>query len=582
MPSEFIYQPRYLNSWALVIGINQYDRAPPLGYARQDAEEVAQVFIDHLGFPCENVRVLLDAEATRNTVSSSFLRYSGDFTTSDDRIVIFFAGHGATQPSRRGEVGYLVPCDGDLNDLSTLIRWDELTRNAELFRAKHVLFLMDACYGGLAVTRTLKAGSTRFLKDMLQRYSRQVLTAGKANELVADAGGPRPGHSIFTGYLLDALEGSAADAEGILSANGVMAYVYERVGKDPNSSQSPHYGFLDGDGDLILSAPNFDQNAQSTGIDEDVVMQIPEGPPITVVDPPAALASSVKKFLVESRHRIDLDDLATSEMRKLLNEVAHVRFSVQAEANASNFAERLVRYEAITERLCMLTGVIAHWGDESHEAVLQKLVSRLGDANELSGGNSLWLGLRWYPLTLLMYYGGISAIAGNNYRSLTTLLLTKLGPAVTTGRAREAIVPAVGGMLDVKRTEAFKSLPGFENFYAPESEYLFKMFQPSIEDLLFLGKTYEQAFDRFEVLQALVYAYLTESDSHFWGPPGRFAWKDRTGHYHSPLAEMEMEAKTQGDRWAPVQFGLFGSSADRFKQVAEKYRKEMISRLPWY
>jgi hypothetical protein len=35
--------------------------------------------------------------------------------------------------------------------LSGLIRWDELTRNADLITAKHMLFVMDACYGGLAL-----------------------------------------------------------------------------------------------------------------------------------------------------------------------------------------------------------------------------------------------------------------------------------------------------------------------------------------------------------------------------------------------------------------------------------------------
>jgi hypothetical protein len=44
----------------------------------------------------------------------------------------------------------------------------------------------------------------RFLRDMLQRFSRQVLTAGKADETVADENGPRPGHSIFTSHLLEA------------------------------------------------------------------------------------------------------------------------------------------------------------------------------------------------------------------------------------------------------------------------------------------------------------------------------------------------------------------------------------------
>ena len=107
------------------------------------------------------------------------MSYANGEISPNDRIFVFFAGHGMTQTGRRGEVGFLVPYDGDLGNLSTLIRWDDLTRNAELIVAKHILFVMDACYGGLAITRSLSAGSMRFLKDMLQRYSRPSINRGE-------------------------------------------------------------------------------------------------------------------------------------------------------------------------------------------------------------------------------------------------------------------------------------------------------------------------------------------------------------------------------------------------------------------
>jgi len=243
MTSYSVYEAKYSKSWALVIGINDYHHVPPLGYACQDAQAIASLLGSTLGFPDGGVALLLDKDASRSGIMSSFLRFTGEDVSSDDRVVVFFAGHGCTRTGRRGEIGYLIPQDGDPSDLSTLVRWDDLTRNAELIRAKHVLFIMDACYGGLAVTRSLPPGSARFLKDMLQRYARQVLTAGKADEVVADAGGPRPGHSIFTGHLLDALEGGAASSDGVISANAVMAYVYDRVARDPHSRQSPTTGF---------------------------------------------------------------------------------------------------------------------------------------------------------------------------------------------------------------------------------------------------------------------------------------------------------------------------------------------------
>ena len=189
-------------------------------------------------FTTDNLTLLIGAEATKAQILRTFMKHSQDDAVGEnDRMIVFFAGHGHTAPSRRGEIGFLVPVDGDPSDLSTLIRWDELTRNADLISAKHIFFIMDACYGGLALARSsFKPGSMRFLKDMLQRFARQVLTAGKADETVADANGPRQGHSLFTGHLLDALEG-AATSEGVITASGVMAYVYQKVASDPYSRQ---------------------------------------------------------------------------------------------------------------------------------------------------------------------------------------------------------------------------------------------------------------------------------------------------------------------------------------------------------
>lgn len=249
-----IYLPKYDKSHALIIGVDAYQNVSPLMHAANDARAIAEILTKKFAFPSENVTVLLDSTATRVNIMKEFLLLADSSTVEpDDRILIFFAGHGHTVSGRRGETGFLVPVDGKVDELATLIRWDELTRNAELIAAKHMLFLMDACYGGLALTRkTIPPGRMRFLKDMLQRYSRQVLTAGKADEVVSDAGGARPGHSIFTSHLLDGLDGAASEAGEPITGHGLMSYAYEKVGSDPHSRQTPHFGFVDGDGDFIF------------------------------------------------------------------------------------------------------------------------------------------------------------------------------------------------------------------------------------------------------------------------------------------------------------------------------------------
>jgi hypothetical protein len=585
MSKKTVYQPHYLNSWALVIGINKYQIASPLGYARQDAEAYADILTKRHGFPQENVTVLLDRDATKERILSEFHRFEKEEVSPDDRITVFFAGHGLTRIGNRGEVGFLLPVDGNPDNPGTLIRWDDLTRNADLIPAKHMLFVMDACYGGLAVHRSIPGGSSRFLKNMLQRYSRQVLTAGKADETVADSGGPRPNHSIFTGHLLDALEGKAADTQGILSANAVMAYVYERVAKDPHSHQSPHYGFLDGDGDFFFSIPaSLPSGEQAEKGGSDLLVQMPVVYlPYEEPTSEPSLDDEVKEYLSDPGFRIRLDDLVARELRTVTQTFQKPEFSMTADATFEAFSARLHQYESAMARLNTVTMLVAKWGTAEHQAILERIIARLADGNEIAGGKGVWLGLRWYSILLLMYGGGIAAMSAQNYLSLSTLFNTRLGDHVSGRSTQEAIVATISGILEVDRSGAFKTLPGYERNYVPRSEYLFKTIQPAIEDVLFLGRSYEELFDRFEILYALTYADIQDrKGNHFWGPPGRFGWKTSRGQQGSPYSALLEEAGNFGDAWPPVRSGLFGGSVERFKEVARRYDTDLLSKLGWF
>jgi len=97
---------------------------------------------------------------------------------------------------------------------------------------------------------------------MIQRRSRQVITAGKADEVVADGGGPAGGNSIFTGHLIAGLRGGAANESGVITASDLMSYAYQKVSRDAMSRQTPHFGHIDGDGEFILLTPD---NAHMTG-----------------------------------------------------------------------------------------------------------------------------------------------------------------------------------------------------------------------------------------------------------------------------------------------------------------------------
>ena len=239
-------------NWAVVIGINDYAKWPKLQYAAADAASVKTALVDKLGFTADHVLTLQDRDATRATILTTLnTRLSRSAIGDADQIFVFFAGHGATRQLASGRsLGYIIPVDADPEQTATeAIAMTDIQNIAESLGARHVFFVMDACYSGLGLAR---GGSDRFLKDNAQRVGRQMLTAGGADQMVAD-GGPG-GHSVFTWTLLQALDGKAdSNGDGVLTATEIAAYVAPSVSKI--SLQTPAFGSLPGSegGDFVFA-----------------------------------------------------------------------------------------------------------------------------------------------------------------------------------------------------------------------------------------------------------------------------------------------------------------------------------------
>jgi peptidoglycan/xylan/chitin deacetylase (PgdA/CDA1 family)/uncharacterized caspase-like protein len=238
----------YRDSHALVIGIDQYAKWPQLHHAVRDARAVQETLVARFGFKPENVTALYDGEATRTNI----LRVLNDKLADpkklkrDDRVLVFYAGHGGTRKLASGrDVGYLIPVDAAQADFaSDAISMPQLQEVAEATPAKHVLFLIDACYSGLGLTRGGGAPKTdSFLRDNARRLGRQMLTAGGVDQQVADDG--PGGHSVFTWTLLQALNGKAdLNDDSVITATELAAYVAPAV--SAIARQTPAFGSLPG------------------------------------------------------------------------------------------------------------------------------------------------------------------------------------------------------------------------------------------------------------------------------------------------------------------------------------------------
>lgn len=578
---RFLLKTHYSNSRALIIGINQYTKASPLSYAVSDAEEVRDVLINELAFPLGNITYLVDGEGAKDSILRAFMRFTAADVDLDERIFVFFAGHGHTRTGIRGEVGYLVPYDADMADFSTFIRWDELTRNAELIRAKHMLFIMDACYGGLALTRSVHPGSTRFLKDMMLRYSRQVLTAGKADEVVSDSGGPLPHHSVFTGHLIEGLRGKAVTENGLLTASGLMSYVYGKVANDKNSNQTPHYGYFDGDGDFILRAPQLAELEKSEDRDLDSLFVVPFAEEDFSRETTSSKIRKIKSLLASDSSSIELHDFIIEEVRRFLSGASEDHFKAHGQFLQDELLEKISKYEDLSNDLAVLTACIAYWAKPTHMAILQKVLARSSDRLESQGGRDVWLNLRWYPMILELYCSGIAAVEGKRYDSLANIFYTTVSYSEYKQHDEFFVEAVANSILKLTRSNVFRQLPGYDTHHTPMSDYLFKILQPKLDDILFVGKSYERSFDEFEVLFALTVADIKRQRGWpVWGPVGRFAWKRGDGG-NAPLSRIIGEARASGENWEPIKAGLFDGKLERCDGVADEFQ-QMISGLDWW
>ncbi|MCK4887039.1 MAG: caspase family protein [Planctomycetes bacterium] len=568
-----IYQPKYENRKALIIGIDKYEHVSPLKHACNDAQGVVDIIENKFNFAKEDIVLLKDEQATKDNIMQTFHGFTQNKTNPDDKLFVFFAGHGHTISGNRGEVGFLFPVDAKPNETSTLIRWDDLTRNAELIKAKHILFIMDACYGGLAITRAPATGSKRFLKDMCQRFSRQVITAGKADETVADAGGPLPDHSIFTGHLLQGLGGAAAN-DGVITANGIMSYVYEKVGNDDHSHQTPHYGYIEGDGDFIFTENPLEELETESEEDKDLLIEVSSTQTdITLED---AFPTKIKEYVTDPSKKIILHDIAMQEVRKFLNLTSKEKMPLHVNPLPNEqIIERFKAYENIIKKLMQFFCILAYWGDVNHAALLEKTLKRLTDNNGIESGKTILLNMRWYPICLLEYVAGISAIAAKRYENLSIVMNTPVDCQIDRYSQPNIIVPISDAMAEI--LDVFKIFPGHEKNYVPRSEYIFKLLQPQLEEILFLGQSYEKLFDRFEMFLMLAYADITNSER---GPLGRFGYKSArsTENLYAKLLE---EAEAQKDNWPPIKAGLFNHSYNRFNEIAIPLL-EKVSKINWW
>ena len=254
----------YRRSFALLVGINKYPNAPDsaqLTYANADVDALREMLTQHYGFPAENVTILKDGQASLAAIRDALSDLAdSNKIQSDDRVLVYFSGHGQTVKAGGGEAGFLIPSDAK-TDLAhpgnvgpyrkTCLPMSEVWDTLSVSPARHVLLLVDACYGGLlASSRAYVKPSQETLNVLMAKQARQIMTAGGANEKSWEK--PEWGHGAFTFKLLEELKARATLPDTVFTASELHASVQNAVSNLTDGKQRPQFRDKDTEGEFLF------------------------------------------------------------------------------------------------------------------------------------------------------------------------------------------------------------------------------------------------------------------------------------------------------------------------------------------
>ena len=168
---------------ALLIGINRYADSgiSDLQGAVNDARNVHALLTGYLGFDAGQVRVLTDAQATREGILSGIRDWLVAGTRPGARALLYYAGHGYYQPDDDGDEqdGHdeaLVPHDARLESAAStphryanLILDDEIGALFDDLADRQTYLVVDSCFSG-TITRSPAALDPRVVRTILPRH----------------------------------------------------------------------------------------------------------------------------------------------------------------------------------------------------------------------------------------------------------------------------------------------------------------------------------------------------------------------------------------------------------------------------
>jgi hypothetical protein len=224
------------------VGISDYPDGGPsdLPYTADDARALYDGMLG-IGMQPDDGRLLMDDQAT-SAATLAAIRELRARMTAEDRLILFYSGHGGRVPREGFQGSDPDGFDETLALHDRQVTDDELAALLAESQAGTVLLVLDSCFSG------------GFSKDVISEPGRMGLFSSHEDVTSAVAAKFRAG-GYLARFMVEAIGERRADesGDGALTALELSQYLYERYRSDVKSMPTDKSGAYD---DVVITGQN--------------------------------------------------------------------------------------------------------------------------------------------------------------------------------------------------------------------------------------------------------------------------------------------------------------------------------------
>jgi hypothetical protein len=227
------------NTFALVIGNQNYSNEMEVPHALNDAKVFAKYLKLTLGIPENRITILENATLGSILGAVGNLKSIAKTYQGEAKIIVYYAGHG--MPDNSSKDAYILPVDGNSGNMATAYSLGKLYDEITAYQTQQVTVLLDACFSGAARDvsgKTLATGrglSIEPNKEILQgNFVAFSAATGKQTAHPYE----EKGHGLFTYFLLLKMQ----QTKGNITFGELFEYLNKKVSRtalDFKKNQTP-------------------------------------------------------------------------------------------------------------------------------------------------------------------------------------------------------------------------------------------------------------------------------------------------------------------------------------------------------